>query len=78
MNWQAPPDQNMAKVVWHRTIRPEGCFVREEAFGQVIEYGPMPEEAMLPLIAERKAYFEAAVDRMISETTAKPLTDIDC
>lgn len=64
MNWRAPPDHLIADVVWHRIVRPEGAFVREEAFGQVIEYGPMPEATMLPLIEERKALFKSYAEKM--------------
>lgn len=58
MNWKSPPNHLQAEVVWHRIIRTEGAFVREEAFGGVVEYGPMPREMMVPLIEERQACFK--------------------
>lgn len=60
MNWH----HLTATVTWHRIVRPEGAFVREEAFGSIVEYGPMPEDMMLQLIAERKAYYESYAQKL--------------
>jgi hypothetical protein len=64
-------------IVWHRIVRPEGAFVREDTDGGVVEYGPMPEAMMLPLIAERKVFFESLfarqVETMLDRQTAYPM-----
>lgn len=68
MNWRAPPEHTVADIVWHRVIRPEGNFVREEAFGGIVEYGPMPKDKMIPLIEERKEFFSNALKKMVQRT----------
>lgn len=57
-------------ITWHRIIRPEGAFVREESFGSIVEYGPMPEAMMLPLIAERKAFYQNVYERELASLAA--------
>jgi hypothetical protein len=64
MNWRSPPNHLQAEVIWHRIIRTEGAFVREEAFGGVVEYGPMPQEMMVPLIEERRAVFQGYAEKL--------------
>lgn len=66
MNWHSPPNHLTATITWHRIVRPEGAFVREESFGSIVEYGPMPEAMMLPLIAERKSFFESYAKKLSS------------
>lgn len=63
MNWHAAPNHLKATVTWHRIVRTDGAFVREEAFGQTTEFGPMPEEMMLPLIKERETMFNAMAEQ---------------
>lgn len=76
MNWKSPPDHFTATVVWYRIVRPEGAFVREEAFGQVVEYGPMQEAMMVPLINERKKFFETYLTRWRKDQAGRWMAEI--
>jgi hypothetical protein len=60
----------VTNIVWHRVIRPDGAFVREETPGWISEFGPMPEAMMLPLIAERKAMFQSCHDKQLERLRA--------
>lgn len=50
-------------ITWHRIIRSDGAFVREEGIGNPVEFGPMPEDMMVPFIAERKAVHQRIYDK---------------
>jgi len=50
-------------IIWHRIVRPDGAYVREEGAGNPIVFGPMPEETMLPFIAERKAVHQSIFNK---------------
>lgn len=42
-------------------VRKGEGYVREEAFGRLIEFGPMPRDAVGPFIDERKEYWRSMI-----------------
>lgn len=70
MDFEIKNNSFIATITWHRIIRPEGAFVREEGCGNPVEYGPMPETMLKPFIAEREAFFKSVYEKQTERLRA--------
>lgn len=52
----------MIRIELTSSVREGDGYVREEAFGRLIEFGPMPRDALGPFIDERKEYWRAMIE----------------